>query len=210
MTSLALPLHKLNALNVYGPRIWYVIHLFALGYLKREKLLYHPYQAFIVAIKELFPCQICKNHFEINMIKLPIEHYLANPMAIFMWTYLVHNEVNELNHKTSPSYNVCLKYTKNQLKSWEILPNLFFTLFTLVKYNNMTEKRGYLIMLTTSLKYLIPIDEIREVYIYSLEKYQKIESVTVLYWIYLIYKEVYELLNLQYYSYSVILEYFQQ
>jgi hypothetical protein len=209
MTSLLLPLSQFNSLNVYGPKFWYVIHTLALGYKKRVNLLYHPYKAFIISLKELFPCDICKNHFIQNLEKYPIDNYLSNSSSIFMWSYLIHNEVNETKRKVSPSYNTCLDFTRKQLKKRDILPHIFFMLFTLAKYNN-SDKSGYFVMLVSSLQYLIPIESISESYIYAIDKYKDTDSISIsiIYWLYLIYREVHVYLGINYYSYELILNYF--
>lgn len=209
-SNFVLPLYKFNSLDVYGPKIWYVLHVLALGYTPHAKLLYHPYRAFVAAIKELLPCQMCRVHFAANLIKYDLEKYLSNSSAIFLWTYLIHNEVNEKNRKTSPSYSTCFNNVKSQLNSMEIIPNLFFTLFTLAMYNPTHEKIGYLIMLITALRYLVPTEKLRKVFTTATERYKNINFVSTptLYWIYLIYKDVHEALGIHYYSYTVILEYF--
>lgn len=207
MTDLSLQLYKFNSLDVYGPKIWYLIHLFALGYVEREHLLYHPYQAFIISIKELFPCKICKEHFSENLYKYKLENNYA---TLFHWSYLLHNEVNKMKNKSSPSYRSSLDSISKHLHTWDVVPNLFFVLFTIIKYSGVSDKMGYFIMLLTSLKYLIPIDIIKKVYTQALEKYSTVDplSVTVLYWTYLIYKDVHENLSIHYHTYGVIVEYF--
>jgi Erv1 / Alr family. len=210
-TKFVMPLYKLNALNVYGSKIWYLIHLFALGYVESDHLLYHPYQAFITSIKELFPCNVCKEHLFKNSRKFKLENYLANSSSIFLWSYLLHNEVNESNKKNSPSYNFCLNHTKKQLNTLEIIPNLFFSLFTFVKYSDVENNIGYFIMLMTSIKYLIPTYSVRKTYTSAFDKYKHLDlvSLTALYWLYLIYKDVHENLDINFHSYDLIYEYFK-
>jgi Mitochondrial sulfhydryl oxidase involved in the biogenesis of cytosolic Fe/S proteins len=206
-----LPLYKNNSIVIYGPKVWYLIHLLALGYVERESLMYHPYQAFIMSIKELLPCKLCRDHFIYNMtVKYNLEKYTTSSSSLFLWSYLMHNEVNETKHKVSPSYTTCLEYMKTQLHSMEMLPNLFYALFTLVS-NSPKEKLSYIIMLVTSLKYLIPEENLREIYIKSVEQYGNIvdfTTITPLYWVYLIYQNCYASLGLYYYSYNIILKHF--
>jgi hypothetical protein len=163
-----------------------------------------------MGIKELFPCQICKKHLTGNLKKYNLSDYLLNSSSMFMWSYLIHNEVNEMNNKMSPPYNSCLGLVQSTVDNIEIIPNLFFTLFTLIEYNNSKDKIGYFIMLMTTLKYLIPMDSVRHAYTYVLEKHKTVDfsKVSLLFWVYSIYKEVNSILNIPYYSYEVISEYF--
>lgn len=210
ISHLVMPLFKINGIDIYGSKIWYVIHLCALGYKEHHKLLYHPYQAFILAISELLPCKVCQSHFKENLNKYKLEHYLYDFTGLFLWSYLIHNEVNISKDKTSPSYSACLRFTSEELTTLNILPNLFYMLFTLASSTQNKKKFSHFIVLLSSLKFLIPQDLVRNLYKEALLKYESVFfDVSPLYCVYLLYQHVHERLNLYFYAYNIILKHFQ-
>ena len=145
--------------------------------------------------------------FNENIQKYPLEAYLTNGENSFLWSYLIHNEVNESRNRVSPLYSTCLKFTKEQLNTLEILPNLFYTLFTLTSSNH-DKQSSYIIVLLTSLKYLIPQGFLRALYNEAFAIHHNDLMISPLFCVYSIYKDIYEHLNLYYYSYTIILKHF--
>ena len=96
-----------NTLEVYGPKIWHVIHTFAANYNPSQRT---NFQLFIMSVSDLIPCKVCREHFKLNLKKHPLEKFLINKQSLFLWSYLMHNEVNELQGKESPDYRTCAKY----------------------------------------------------------------------------------------------------
>lgn len=114
-----------NNLKLYGQTLWNLIHKFSFGE-------YSSFYIFIYSLTELIPCPVCKYHYNENMKIMPIEYY-TNPKCLFMWTYLLHDKVNNLKNIPSPKCSVLKEKYKtayiNQTK--EILDQLCFSYFTL-------------------------------------------------------------------------------
>ncbi len=97
-----------NTLEIYGPNIWHTIHTLAANYNpKRPEYFF----MFINSLKELIPCDLCKKHFkEILQKKYPIKNYTGSRELIFLWSYLIHDEVNKKIGKISPPYKSVQKF----------------------------------------------------------------------------------------------------
>lgn len=97
-----------NTLSVYGPKLWHTIHTFAANFNPATDK--NSFVMFVISVSELIPCQKCKVHFKLNLKKFPINQYLDSREKIFLWSYLMHNEVNELQGKKSPPFKECKRY----------------------------------------------------------------------------------------------------
>jgi hypothetical protein len=90
--------------KIWGNSLWDIIHIItkyipvnSKGELSREtKLIYID---FINCIQKLLPCELCRNHMDENIIKIPLEKYLNTRTDLFTWTVLFHNRVNKDNNK---------------------------------------------------------------------------------------------------------------
>src|ERR1700741_2992938 len=78
--------------DLCGRSLWIVIHSFAASYTP-ENL--NMFKIFIISITELFPCKMCRDHFKATMKKIPVTKFLKNKEQLFMWTYIVHDLVNQ-------------------------------------------------------------------------------------------------------------------
>lgn len=90
--------------KIWGNAFWKLIHTITKympvnsnGQIPREaKLIFID---FINCIQKLLPCEICRQHMNENMIKIPLEKYLNTRTDAFTWTVLFHNAVNKDNNK---------------------------------------------------------------------------------------------------------------
>ena len=94
----------------WGPPFWVSIHSTAAAY-KPEKAA--AFKRFIQSLPELLPCEECCKNLAANLVKHPVDNYLRNNHDLFMWSYILHDAVNqEHNHrkprepaKYSPPYD---------------------------------------------------------------------------------------------------------
>lgn len=90
-----------------GPAWWVVLHSAATTYTPENR------SGFLSLVKgtgESFPCPTCRENFKKHLLELPIEKYLANRDELFMWTYLMHDKVNQLKHVKSPPLQSIKRY----------------------------------------------------------------------------------------------------
>jgi len=96
-----------NTLCVWGPKLWHIIHTFAATYTPEKR---YAFETFIYSLCYLLPCPVCRNHFTKNLKKYPLCDYLFNDETVFLWSYLLHDEVNKMNTKSnglrSPKYSI--------------------------------------------------------------------------------------------------------
>jgi len=91
---------------VWGPSFWKVIHYVALSYPENptntDK---ENYKLFFSSLKNVLPCDSCKNNMSKHIKLLPLEPYLDNNRKLFRWTVQLHNMVNKETNKKEISYN---------------------------------------------------------------------------------------------------------
>ena len=116
-------MYENNTSKYFGPGIWYTIHSIALTIKEEEE--YWFFVKYIEWIKIYFPCEKCRNDFEnyLNVNPLPkLESKSIDPftnirdtaLACFVWTFHLHNYVNEKLNKNiidiENAYDTISKY----------------------------------------------------------------------------------------------------
>lgn len=90
---------KIEFRNLWGPSFWKVIHLCALNG-ELGKHLVPLYRNFIIITKSVLPCPVCATHLNENLTQLPIDEVLhSTPLALFFWSFQLHNIVNAQTQK---------------------------------------------------------------------------------------------------------------
>lgn len=81
----------------WGPPFWNSIHSVAAAY-KPERA--EAFKRFVHSLPELLPCEECCKNLTENLKKYPVDGYLRNNHDLFLWSYILHDAVNqEHNHK---------------------------------------------------------------------------------------------------------------
>jgi hypothetical protein len=92
--------------NVWGPHAWQFLHSITLAYpdnpTDNDK---QHHSQFFDSLKNILPCDKCKNHFTHNLETYPIENHLENKESLFRWLVDIHNRVNVINNKREYSYD---------------------------------------------------------------------------------------------------------
>ena len=101
--------------NIWGPKAWFFIDSIVLSYPNNpsntEKNLY---KNFLYSLKDILPCESCRNHFSINLNDIPLSsYYLKSRNNLIEWIIKIHNRVNIINNKKLISKNEFIDYYKN-------------------------------------------------------------------------------------------------
>ena len=64
-------------------------------------------------LKNILPCEKCRNHYDQTLTTYPIENHLENKESLFKWLVDVHNRVNIDNGKREYSYDEVTKLYEN-------------------------------------------------------------------------------------------------
>lgn len=83
--------------HFWGPSVWKALHTFAAGYNPEKR---QQFVAFIWSLSQkngLLPCEECRHHFTkmISEPELKLEFYLEDRDKLFLWTWLLHDKVNQ-------------------------------------------------------------------------------------------------------------------
>lgn len=96
--------------DFWGPKLWETIHIFAITYTPAKSV---EFKQFINNLTVLLPCDECRLHLKSNLKKIPVDDYLTNNHQLFLWTYLLHDLVNQQLNKQSPPFEqIKLHYIK--------------------------------------------------------------------------------------------------
>ncbi len=100
--------------EVWGPHGWYFLHSITLAYPDNptdDDKTYH--KNFFESLKNILPCEKCRNHYDQTLTTYPIENHLENKESLFKWLVDIHNRVNIDNNKREYSYDEVTKLYEN-------------------------------------------------------------------------------------------------
>lgn len=90
-----------------GPAGWMTLHSAATTYEPSQR---EGFKSLVKGIETAFPCKTCRRNFSKHLRELPLEKYLGNRDELFLWTYLMHDKVNQLKSVKSPPLQRVKKY----------------------------------------------------------------------------------------------------
>ena len=98
---------------VWGPKLWFVIHTFALNYpdnptYEDKRVM----EEFFNNLKWSIPCEKCRIHYRERLQRNPIINYLDNKQSLFKFTIDLHNQVNQSLGKKIYSYDEVVQIYK--------------------------------------------------------------------------------------------------
>lgn len=105
---------KKDARDFFGPSTWTTMHSCAVAYDPNEKGSAKAVLDFFHSFKYLLACKTCKKHYSKLIEEFPPDNYLENNESLFLYTYFLHDTVNERIGKTSPDFETIKNlYFKN-------------------------------------------------------------------------------------------------
>jgi len=104
--------------SVWGPPLWYVIHMQALMYpskptrQEKQKMI-----SFFEGLVDVLPCQSCSTHYKQELARLDRTKTFGSRDALFGWTVRFHNSVSKRTKNPQPQRPVSFwkEYYKKQL-----------------------------------------------------------------------------------------------
>ena len=99
---------------VWGPPFWFVMHTVSLNYpVQPTYAQRRTHYDFFYNIRNILPCEMCRQHYRTLLKQFPIEPFLDNRDALISWVILIHNQVNvRLGKPTMSKEAVMQKYNK--------------------------------------------------------------------------------------------------
>jgi len=97
--------------EVWGPHAWIFLHSITFNYpdnpTEDEK---KHYKNFFENLKFILPCDLCKEHYKINIKKKKLtDKVLSSRKNLIEWLIDIHNEVNKRNKKKKLKYKEVVK-----------------------------------------------------------------------------------------------------
>jgi len=84
----------------WGSCIWFILHFTARNMPDEiPQNLVTSYKALMVCLQYLLPCERCRKHLAVNLVKLHIDDYVWSKSSLFLWTVNLHNTVNKSINK---------------------------------------------------------------------------------------------------------------
>jgi len=82
--------------KIWGKHAWIFLHSVALNYpinpTNKDK---DNFKIFFISLQHTLPCEICQEHYKQHLKNIPIDNFLNSRKDLFIWTFLIHNEVNK-------------------------------------------------------------------------------------------------------------------
>jgi len=85
-----------------GPGLWTGIHTFAGVAVTEKKRL--GLKKLVYSLVDCFSCDDCSKHLAEGIREIQFEEYADSAETVLFWTYLLHDRVNRLHGKKSPSF----------------------------------------------------------------------------------------------------------
>lgn len=80
---------------VWGPPFWFVMHTVSINYpLRPTYAQRRTHYDFFYNIRNILPCEMCRQHYRTLLKRFPIEPFLDNRDSLISWVVLIHNQVN--------------------------------------------------------------------------------------------------------------------
>lgn len=127
--------------KIWGPPGWIFLHFITFGYpdnpTEEDK---QNYKNFFINIKNVLPCQKCRDNYEDHLKKYPLnDQILSNKTQFIKWFIDIHNEVNKITNDKKIEYkDMMVEYFKGDKKknnyynySLIFVSVLFFVFFIL-------------------------------------------------------------------------------
>jgi hypothetical protein len=107
--------------EVWGPKLWFVIHTFALNYpnnpsYEDKRVM----EEFFNNLKYSIPCNKCRVHYRQRLERDPIINYLDNKQSLFKYTIDLHNQVNKSLGKKIYTYDEVVQIYKEHYNPDEV------------------------------------------------------------------------------------------
>ena len=122
--------------NIWGPHAWKFMHFVSLGYpenpTQNNK---HLYKNFYYSLKDILPCEKCRNNYTKNITENPIDQHLENKDSLIKWVIDIHNKVNLELNKPTLEYQEATELYLNATKEQPILDYCFkITILLIILY----------------------------------------------------------------------------
>lgn len=110
--------------TIWGPHAWIFLHSITLGYPEyptdRDK---QNFKNFFENLGYILPCDKCRFNYVEHMKKYNLDNALGSRDELIKWLVNIHNEVNNLNNKSSMSYENMIKNYHNLYfgRNWGLL-----------------------------------------------------------------------------------------
>ena len=80
----------------WGGPVWFILHYTAKTMPEQiPQGMSTSFKALIVCLQYLLPCPKCRKHLALNLVQLHIDDYIWAKDSLFLWTVLLHNQVNK-------------------------------------------------------------------------------------------------------------------
>lgn len=97
--------------TVWGPQAWGLLHTICFNYPKKPSNIEKKnLKNYIKYFNENIPCPNCKSSFKEIYSRLPVNKFLNNNYGTFLWSYLVHDLVNQKLNKKSEDFEKIVEY----------------------------------------------------------------------------------------------------
>ena len=109
-------------MKIIGPGLWYIIHMYEIN----DQNDIFDYEELLFKIKDMLPCNICKEDFKVILYENIYRLYICNDyQGVYNFSIYIHNIVNKKLKKRIFKYTDKINFNMNEIESglWYIIYN---------------------------------------------------------------------------------------
>lgn len=121
--------------EIWGPVFWNTINILAINYPEKPNIQdQNNITSFLTNLKNILPCEKCRNHYKENIEKFPISQALTSRSNFIKWVIDIHNSINKTHGKKVLTYDEGLYEMKKNVfgEEYTIYQPKYYFIFGMV------------------------------------------------------------------------------
>jgi hypothetical protein len=97
--------------QIWGPPAWTFLHSITITYPHKPSVNQQKqYFEFFDNLKNVLPCEICKEHYRIHLKEYPLKEHLNTKTSLIKWLINIHNKINVQHGKREWTYDEVIEH----------------------------------------------------------------------------------------------------
>ena len=130
--------------TIWGSHAWMILHTICFNYPKKQSFNdKQNIKQYISSFINVIPCETCKSSFREIYGRLPINEFINDRYGVFLWSYIVHDLVNQKLNKISPEFENVVKFHISMMNQPDVIDGKKYVDKTFVKYDKYSQGLNY-------------------------------------------------------------------
>lgn len=121
--------------DIWGPDFWHTIEAISCTLIPKNK---KAILNFFTSIKDVIPCEKCREHYQKYFDTNPIQEYMQNSLTLLLWVYKLKTQIKNRQEKEIISFEEWINYIVNKYD----MPELLYYMAKNEEYKNIMKNLG--------------------------------------------------------------------